>query len=567
MESELKQILKLEGVDKVKALAGYVGDVNKALGDRERAEKQLVKALKDTATAEQLVHGEYKKEMDIVANLRNVRSQAMASLQSDNAKMMKSYFETGEELRRFYKEQRLGDRVMGDAGRAVQSFTSIIGGTEISNAFTSITNNFQTLEFSLQSTSIAAQGAGGKWASFGQTLSGLALPITAVGAGIMFIIDHFNKLNEAIDKAREKLNKVFTDTAAEYFRLSTEMQVQMLQAERSKLEAEGRKIQGVLINAREATASNVAEKMAYLEIEKQAQAELLAKNAEIRQLDARIMALQDKVKEEQKKRQEDAAKKGLGGPGTPAPAFEGAELMTAEEWFWKFHEYTPTAGFLKSSASPLTLAELMAPDQGLRSMTARGSGANVSFMPTPQFLPSVPLKPSSWSSSEDPKVKFEEMSGEAQAFYSGMNAMTNQLANTITTQVGGAFRRVFGESQSMAADLIVTFVSAFVSKGASKLIDKIPGMASGGVLTEPYIARGVQSGNLLALGESGPELVTPMNRITGMSHSSGGADTARMAASIDRLTRAIGSGVWRAKGPDLIYALNNAQKTDRATRA
>jgi predicted nucleic acid-binding Zn-ribbon protein len=46
------------------------------------------------------------------AALRTQIQSLQQASYSANAKMKESYFSTGEELRRFYREQRLGDRTM-----------------------------------------------------------------------------------------------------------------------------------------------------------------------------------------------------------------------------------------------------------------------------------------------------------------------------------------------------------------------------------------------------------------------------------------------------------------------
>ena len=76
-----------------------------------------------------------KSQMD----LKSVVTQVGEQTATANGKMMKSYFQTGEELRRFYREQRLGDRTMREATATIGGLGSMLGGEGIGRVVSSAT--------------------------------------------------------------------------------------------------------------------------------------------------------------------------------------------------------------------------------------------------------------------------------------------------------------------------------------------------------------------------------------------------------------------------------------------
>lgn len=522
MDQELKLILKLEGQEKIKALAGIVGDVTKSLGERERAEKQLVKALKDTATAEELVHGHYKTEMALVKNLREVRSQAADAMQSDYAKMMKSYFTTGEEMRRYFQSQRLSNRIMSEASQTVNNFTNIIGGTSISNAFTSLTSNFQSLEFAVQGIAISATNAGGKMASFGNVLAGLAAPITILGAGVLFVANQFKELTKASDEASKSLAKTFMDSMQEYFNLTPKQMLEGLEKEREKIQKEIAKATAGLLKAEAFTASSAAEKI----IKEQA---ILTYETALKKANEDMLRLEVRMK---RLRKEATEKIGL---GTAVPFPEDVELVSGGG-------YTRGPGFLG----------------GLGTGVTGGRGV------IPGMLRGVAPKPSSWGQADEVKVKFDELSTETRGLFTSMTAMADAASTHISNSLATGLREAFGEGKNLFEDMLLGFMSSLADFGIKEMFKEIlsfvPGlgpfiskMAGGGIITEPMIARGMHTGRLVAIGESGPEIVTPMNRATGTHHASMNTETQSLIASVNMLARTIAGGAWKVRGTQLAY--------------
>jgi hypothetical protein len=433
-------------------------------------------------------------------------------MESDNAKMMKSYFTTGEEMRRFFQQQRLGNRIFSESGQVVNSFASILGGSQISNAFSTITGNFQNLEFAFNGVGIAAKNAGGAVGKFGSALLAFAGPLAAAGAvggAILFINSEFERMNTALKESFERLQDVRVELG-----------------EISKL--------GVL-NRRAAAAV-------------EAKPEVGIWDTILAGIGMRVGNYEPLVA---------AAGKAV----MDIEAAKKKAQLELERYFEERYGMTITGGRVSPSGGG---SRGYTPGPGaLRGLGAGFTGARGGVPGTLQGVSPMPLD---WGRSKEVKVAFDELTTEAQSFYSGMKAMTNELAGAISTYIGGAFKRVFGEGETLMGNLVSSFITAFISQGTSALVGRLIPMAGGGVITEPYVARGLHSGTLLTLGEQGPEMVMPMNSVTRTSHNSGSVGTAQIADAVAGLTSALRKGVWRAKGSELRYVLNTDLKYDRARR-
>jgi hypothetical protein len=160
-----------------------------------------------------------------IVKLKGIIAGATDATVTANGKMMKSYFSTGEELRRFYREQRVGDRTMREATQAVSGFSSMLGGEGLGKIVGSVTSRFQEMEFTMTGIGIAAQSSGGKFAGLGKTLVGLATPLAVVAAaiGLMYTV------GEKVSAVYERLNKALDAIGKQSFSsASKETQVGML---------------------------------------------------------------------------------------------------------------------------------------------------------------------------------------------------------------------------------------------------------------------------------------------------------------------------------------------------
>lgn len=592
MDSELKQVLKLEGLDKIKALADIVGDVNKSLAKRTEAERHLKKAIEETATAEQITHGLFGKEQDLIANLANARSKARERAVSDNGKITKSYFEIGEELRRTEKESAHAKSLMAETMLGLrkevresaremriarEGFTSLGGyiGEEFAGKLNTAFMKFDELKFVFEASAVAGENFRGKLGGIMTAVGSFGIPIAAMATGITMAIETFQKLAEAAEKAREEMHKTFLETATEYFNLSKQQQIEMRSGERGKLEGEIRELTAKRIELNASISTSVQERITkaavLLDIDKQ----LAERQKELRVIDVQIKKLTDDILEAKKKASEGSRPT---GPGSPVAVPEGV-AYDENTWFWMNHEYNTSDFFfqrmMKGNAlgqpvTPLSWNELQGTWAGVRGapgkMGGLGTGVRAGMPNIPLTLGGVDAKPMNWSWASDVKGGFKEIDGEAKAFSDTMKSMMGSIAGSITNQIGGAFRKVFGEGENLAADLFTTIVTTFLNFGLTSSFRGMGFMAGGGVITEPYIARGLHSGRMLALGEKGPEMVTPMNHMTGTYLPRGGSDTSAVVSSVNGLMASIASGKWEVEGTRLVYLTNKVSRIYGASK-
>lgn len=117
----------------------------------------------------------------------------------------------GEQLREFYREQRVGDRTMREGVSTIQMFSGVLG-TDISNGVGAATAAFQQAEFAVNGAGIAAQSAGGKFAGLGAAITGAAGALSglaALGIGEFMLFQH---LADNIERSNNELRKLRGET-------------------------------------------------------------------------------------------------------------------------------------------------------------------------------------------------------------------------------------------------------------------------------------------------------------------------------------------------------------------
>jgi regulator of replication initiation timing len=167
---------------------------------------QIKAAIKEVDALKNAAKGgsaEFNKLSAESARLRTALGEMQKQSFSANAKMKESYFSTGEELRRFYREQRLGDRTMREGVQTLQVFGSMLG-EGVGGAAGKAAGLFQQAEFAVNGLGIAAAGAKGKVSSFGQGLLSIAKPLTATIAllgAVAYQLDSLAKREKAATAA------------------------------------------------------------------------------------------------------------------------------------------------------------------------------------------------------------------------------------------------------------------------------------------------------------------------------------------------------------------------------
>ncbi|MBE3139045.1 MAG: hypothetical protein IMZ53_00515 [Thermoplasmata archaeon] len=231
-DQELKITVKVVNQSELNALWAKMQSGNATINEQKQFIKLATKAWGDLTPVQQAANKEFANSIVLAKELK---SQGLEPLTTANGKMMKSYFSTGEELRRFYREQRVGDRTMRESTQAISGFGSMLGGDGLGKIVGSVTSRFQEMEFSMTGMGIAAQSSGGKLGSLGKTLMGLATPlaIAAAAIGAMYVV------GEKVAAVYERLNKALIELGKQSFAgASKQTQVDMLNKQINKLSSE-----------------------------------------------------------------------------------------------------------------------------------------------------------------------------------------------------------------------------------------------------------------------------------------------------------------------------------------
>lgn len=457
-DEELKLALKLEGLDKIKALKDILGDVNKSIATREQAEKGLVSAIKQTATVEQMIHGEFKKELDLISNVRSARTNAFDAMRSEKAKERDTYFSVGTELRKFYMEQRVGDRTMREGVQTVRMMSEAFGFGGLAGGLAKAMDAFQQTEFAVKSLAIGLEGAGGKFASFGQKLMAFAGPTIAGGTiivGMGLIAGALKDMEEAAKKAADELGRV--NLAAGNIQPERFVARGLREAQKGQKEGPG-----------------------WLSI-------FLAQNFGI------TSKLTEEVITSTKK------------------------LTEAEEEYAKVYGVVATA---KTYAEQQEAGKLALEDV-LENRIARRFAGTQRGVPGRMYGPpsiygelqGVAPKPYDWGVSQPANISWGELDEKSKVFFSGMQNMIGTLSQEVRQGLGGAFVATFGEANSLMEKLLQSFMigigDALLKLGMRKAVSYIP-------VIGPLLASQINSTPSTGYG------LVPGNEATLMSHSSGG---------------------------------------------
>ena len=161
----------------------------------------------------------------------------------------------------------------------------------------------------------------------------------------------------------------------------------------------------------------------------------------------------------------------------------------------------------------------------------------------------------------------QEMMNDVNMMMGAAEAGIQNMANVLRKSMSGAWEDIFGEANSLFEQLLQSvfvgmtsilgqIASQYAVGGLFSLLSFIPGfgglsaiagklmgggMAGGGVIREPVLGMGLRSGRSYALGERGPERVTPLGRVSG---GGSGDNTANILRAFK----------WKLEGPNLVLA-------------
>jgi hypothetical protein len=404
-----------------------------------------------------------KLEVDIKNRLHGANTQAY----SDNAKMKESYFTLGEELRRFYQQQRVGDRTMNEVGGTFNSF-----GINVSN----VTQILQQAEFTVNAVGMVATRAGGGIGALGAAITSMAMPLTiavaglaAYAAGIKALYDNAQKAVEFHEQAMAKIAK----TPGE------KIDAARTARNRSARTASwSRAMTGGIMNSPAGWGVAVGG----------------ALTGQWDMFGANIDADKAMIAEEE---YQDAILAGFVGPMAPSAAETGAaQSKSAEERRKAAEEYIQNLTRKKDRASK-PRPFLFAPVGGLG---GRQWGVK-------ETEPKDILKAGSvdWSPLERGAMR---LGGILQDELSSAFTMSFNLGDSLLGRLGTRMLDLLGNYLIGSLLSFIPGIGPLLGAGTKK-------MAGGGYITEPVFGIGLRTGTKHFFGEDGPERVSPMRGASG----------------------------------------------------
>lgn len=402
---------------------------------------------------------------------------------------MDAYFNMGTALRKFYMEQRVGDRTMREAIQTTSIFTNALGLSGLSGGLGQVATAAQQTEFVIGSLGIAAQSAGGKFSGMGKVLMELAGPLSAVGAfggAVLFINSEVSRMSTELQKATDEL---------------IDLKVEL--GEISKL--------GVL-NQRMARAQESEPNISLWDRIVSAVSAPLGGNAYAAMAGKAATDKQkliDSLQVQINKYLEEAYGVTITGKrgGTVEPGIN----------------YSPSDYFIKKQVqrggSVLSAKELSG--KGSYIGKSSGMGIGIGIRGSVSAPGTVPELPAEYAHAQEVVVELNQ----------GIITMGNTLSNSLAQGFIKGFQK--GESVLGAfTEAILTSMANIAAQqaaaaGVAGLLSLIPGVGSfgsifsalgglfkfagGGVISEPVYGVGAKSKRGYLIGESGPEMVSPLN--------------------------------------------------------
>jgi len=398
------------------------------------------------------------------------KNKLFGSLQSSNAKMMRSYFETGEAIRR-----RLLP-MMGSLGNLIETMPTSITG---------VTNSLQSLVIQMARLHAGGFTTQQILAGLGQTLmgpTGIVLALGLVTAAVGLLSRAFSDANKETMQVKTSIADLI-DKLYELGRVTHEQRIRELEARKAALESELRMAPKIKVTGAEFPLGITGPAVPRLDVEIRRAARDI--QGEILHIETQIAAVKKKQADEEEK-QTGARKKALEQLRetwekhmqivavqkqlAPERILRGREAVAFARPF-----FGETLTGRLAEETPLSPARIVQGRKALEGVTAELGNA--------------------WSKSDM----------LVQGMKAGFSDATGYLAE--------GFQRAFGLGEGLLARFVSAFAGAFLSAGAGKLVGAIFGLQHGGMISEPVVGMGMRSRAIYTLAERGPEYVTPAYRV------------------------------------------------------
>jgi regulator of replication initiation timing len=381
-----------------------------------------------------------------LTKILNEQSRAKKELLSDDGKIRDSYFKIGEELRRFYREQRVGDRTMREATQAVSGLGAMLGDSGLGKIIGTTTQRFQEMEFATNGLGIALKSAGGAAAGFGTSLiavGGIIAGIAAAIGGLIYLHDEEKKrieaLNDAILKNLELRKEIGAATSGE-LKAAYGKEIDRKIIELAKISRKPGLWDAFITTVTNPFASSAEiGLMAQKRSGETATAEELKLQNEIIELKKKIIAL-DKEEAEEKKKIADATKKTREEEELRAMKLFEAGIHTRNLLFDAAQKKTGMGRVLQMIGGTQSYGIGRVLPEGLKDK---------------KFGTGLEVIQNSLEKGKDKMDDFAEYSKNA----------IQSLSNSIQSNLSNAFKRAFDTGKFSFKDFFSTIVSLFLSYG------------------------------------------------------------------------------------------------------
>lgn len=364
-----------------------------------------------------------------------------------------------DQFRDFYREQRTGDRTMREVAQTAGVLGQMIGGEGLGKSVGQAVNMFQQAEFAVGSLGIAAQGAGGKIAAIGAALSRSLGPIALAIAAISGLVWWMNEAKKSAASLAGDQQTFREALFAQAKMGDAEGAIKSL-AERIKALRAVRDIEGL-----KAFGVDMTDDAGFWKLRR----ELKIEDAKA----TKKLADEEKKLFDQREKEATRAfgESMFGGKARPglergaaARARAGGRVVEAEE-------------------------------------RARLAGRGAFREP-----------------GENARQTFSQVMAEGEVFQNAFNAGIDNMANSISSKIGGAFQSMFGGAESELGQFAGAFISTITdmamkvaASGLLNLLFPGLGLLGGFAFGGSKKAGGgpVSSGHPYVVGERGPELFVP----------------------------------------------------------
>ena len=180
-------------------------DVRLRQANTQKDLEQLLKFQRETRKESKIGSDEFKRAAAIEVQIKNQIHGLNVQAYGDQGKIKEAYFNSGSALRQFYMQQRVGDRTMRETAQTVKMFAGAFGVGGLGGTLDKAFGSFQQVEFAIKGFSVAAESAGGMMGKLGGFITGIAMPLTILGAGLGFAINQMKELEAATEGTRKKL--------------------------------------------------------------------------------------------------------------------------------------------------------------------------------------------------------------------------------------------------------------------------------------------------------------------------------------------------------------------------